>query len=71
MPVTKFELTEEEPCILSDAIKTSREPSSENFMGIMFQQFVNTCPHDPIETSLGETFRPASTTVTTSEKDWL
>ena len=71
LPLSRFELTEEEPCVLSGAFKTRTNPRLENIVGRTKDNYVNTCPNDPLETTFGDTFRQASSTVTVNERTWL
>ena len=57
LPLSRFELTEEEPCILSGAFKTKTNTRLENIEGRTRDIYVNTCPNGPLETTLEDTFR--------------
>ena len=71
LPLARFELTEEEPCVLSGAFKTKTNPLLENIQGRTRDNYVSTCPIIPLETTLEDTFRLASSTVTVNEATWL
>lgn len=71
LPLARFELTEEQPCLMSGAFKIDRDTSSENLADRTEDVYVNQCPQGPIETSLEDTTRVASNAVTVNERDWM
>ena len=71
LPLVKFELSENEPCLLSGAFKIDRDVSEENLSGRTRDEYsLSVCPK-PIEKLLEKTFREASSTVTVNEQEWM
>jgi len=71
LPLARFELTEEEPCVISGVFKIRTNPIHENVPDRTKDTYVNTCPVEPLETTLENTFRSASSTITMNERTWL
>ena len=71
LPLSRFELTEEEPCVLSGAFKIKTNTRLENIPDRTRDIYVNACPIDPLETTMEDTFRLASSSVTVNERTWV
>ena len=69
-PLASFELTEEEPCVLSGAFKTSKDIDAQNIPNRTEDIYTRSCP-DPLERMMEHSYRPTSNTVTVNEGQWL
>ena len=59
LPISRFELTEEEPCSIGSAYQVKSDPSLENIYERTRDPFFTDCPLQPLEGSLERTYRLA------------
>ena len=70
LPLTNFNLTEEQPCTLDDTLQVKSDVSKENFYERTRDNYRESCPQH-YDKFLSTSYRSASNKITINEETWL